>query len=89
MWPVGRNTVKDMTTEQIMRQIATGADVATLQSIARGLLVERNDWRREACAAQDRAAQLEQQAAQYKERCRVSARTVKEFLVLPTTESCS
>lgn len=75
MWPVGRSAVKDMTTEQIMRQIATGADVATLQSIARGLLVERNDWRREACAAQDRAAQLEQQAAQYKERCRVSVRT--------------
>lgn len=48
MWPLGRKTARETTTEDLMRAIAASKDVEELQKIARGLLAERNDYRQQA-----------------------------------------
>lgn len=76
LWPVGRNAVKDMTTDQIMQAIQAGNDVPKLQMLARGLLAERNDWRfratqvqRESVGKDEQLAALQTQLAAANEKC--------------------
>jgi hypothetical protein len=47
MWPQGRAEVRAANTQQLSRAITKAADTEALQTLARGLLAERNDWRSE------------------------------------------
>lgn len=62
MWPTSRGAVSGVPADALVGSIASATDVASLQRLARGLLVERNEYRQQAAQWESRVRELEEEA---------------------------
>jgi hypothetical protein len=67
LWPNSRLALRGVKTEDLMRRIGSSQDVGQLQSLSRGLLCERNDWRFRATQAERTLTSTQQEAAQLRQ----------------------